>query len=148
MNPYEKLAKCKVCKQKVHQKHSHYCNQCAYKLGVFAWQLGKRGWGPSAYDSTCLSGVSVPCLGLMASARIAMDFARHLRHVWATSCRCQGHEAVIMIKFSPGSLATPGGSPLLISVLVHAGILLSGIPDPSRHDWCTLGMLVGSGHRP
>jgi len=26
--------KCKVCKQKIHQAGSHYCQQCAYKLGT------------------------------------------------------------------------------------------------------------------
>ena len=30
----ETFRKCRVCKSYVHQKHAHYCNQCAYKAGV------------------------------------------------------------------------------------------------------------------
>ena len=33
-NPYERFNKCGICKQTVHQKHSHYCQQCAYKNGA------------------------------------------------------------------------------------------------------------------
>ncbi|KAJ3055261.1 hypothetical protein HK097_011063 [Rhizophlyctis rosea] len=32
--PYE--AKCKICKSRVHQQGSHYCQQCAYKNGICA----------------------------------------------------------------------------------------------------------------
>eukprot|EP00045_Choanoeca_perplexa_P000471 m.14618 g.14618 ORF g.14618 m.14618 type:complete len:98 (-) comp10319_c0_seq3:989-1282(-) len=35
-NPYDKIEKCRVCKTKVHQPHSKYCQQCAYKLGICA----------------------------------------------------------------------------------------------------------------
>jgi len=31
-SPYEN--KCKICKQKVHQMHSVYCQACAYKKGI------------------------------------------------------------------------------------------------------------------
>ncbi|RDD47373.1 Cysteine-rich PDZ-binding protein [Trichoplax sp. H2] len=32
-SPYQNFKKCKICKQTVHQMHSHYCQGCAYKLG-------------------------------------------------------------------------------------------------------------------
>jgi len=28
--------KCRICKQKVHQVNSHYCQECAYKKGICA----------------------------------------------------------------------------------------------------------------
>jgi cysteine-rich PDZ-binding protein len=34
-SPYtSKFEKCKICKQTVHQAESHYCQSCAYKLGI------------------------------------------------------------------------------------------------------------------
>ncbi|EGD81782.1 cysteine-rich PDZ-binding protein [Salpingoeca rosetta] len=40
-NPYEQFHKCKICKVKVHQKHAHYCQGCAYKIGICA-MCGKQ----------------------------------------------------------------------------------------------------------
>jgi len=34
-NPYENdFKKCRICKTKVHQVGSHYCQPCAYKKGI------------------------------------------------------------------------------------------------------------------
>ncbi|CAG2101877.1 unnamed protein product [Medioppia subpectinata] len=33
-SPYLKVETCKICKQKVHQMGSHYCQSCAYKKGI------------------------------------------------------------------------------------------------------------------
>ncbi|XP_015773808.1 PREDICTED: cysteine-rich PDZ-binding protein-like [Acropora digitifera] len=33
-NPYSTFNKCRICKQIVHQPHSHYCQGCAYKKGL------------------------------------------------------------------------------------------------------------------
>ncbi|KAJ3023237.1 hypothetical protein HKX48_003841 [Thoreauomyces humboldtii] len=33
-SPYQ--TKCRICKQGVHQAHSHYCQQCSYKNGICA----------------------------------------------------------------------------------------------------------------
>jgi hypothetical protein len=44
-NPYEDIAKCKICKSKVHQAHSKYCQQCSYKLGLPAPPAASRGGG-------------------------------------------------------------------------------------------------------
>eukprot|EP00055_Hartaetosiga_balthica_P005773 m.17465 g.17465 ORF g.17465 m.17465 type:complete len:99 (-) comp4786_c1_seq1:881-1177(-) len=41
MNPYDTFRKCKICKCKVHQKHAHYCQGCAYKIGICA-MCGKQ----------------------------------------------------------------------------------------------------------
>ncbi|XP_054154435.1 cysteine-rich PDZ-binding protein-like [Oppia nitens] len=36
-NPYQaKFETCRICKQKVHQLGSHYCQSCAYKKGICA----------------------------------------------------------------------------------------------------------------
>eukprot|EP00049_Salpingoeca_infusionum_P001218 m.46318 g.46318 ORF g.46318 m.46318 type:complete len:107 (+) comp10916_c0_seq1:116-436(+) len=35
------FSKCKVCKSKVHQPHAHYCQGCAYKIGICA-MCGKQ----------------------------------------------------------------------------------------------------------
>ncbi|XP_013390429.1 cysteine-rich PDZ-binding protein [Lingula anatina] len=41
-NPYTStFAKCRICKQSVHQAGSHYCQGCAYKLGICA-MCGKK----------------------------------------------------------------------------------------------------------
>ncbi|GIY31492.1 cysteine-rich PDZ-binding protein [Caerostris darwini] len=40
-SPYEKFATCKICRQKVHQAGSHYCQACAYKKGICA-MCGKK----------------------------------------------------------------------------------------------------------
>ncbi|CAH3140787.1 unnamed protein product [Porites lobata] len=34
-NPYTTFNKCRICKQTVHQVHSHYCQSCAYKKGLY-----------------------------------------------------------------------------------------------------------------
>uniref|UniRef100_A0A834R1S2 Cysteine-rich PDZ-binding protein n=1 Tax=Sarcoptes scabiei TaxID=52283 RepID=A0A834R1S2_SARSC len=34
--PHMKFETCKICKQKVHQAGSHYCQSCAYKKGICA----------------------------------------------------------------------------------------------------------------
>ncbi|KAF8774769.1 cysteine-rich PDZ-binding protein-like [Argiope bruennichi] len=39
--PYEKFSQCKICRQKVHQPGSHYCQACAYKKGICA-MCGKK----------------------------------------------------------------------------------------------------------
>lgn len=39
--PYTTFAKCKICKQTVHQAGSHYCQGCAYKKGICA-MCGKQ----------------------------------------------------------------------------------------------------------
>eukprot|EP00051_Salpingoeca_urceolata_P020267 m.302665 g.302665 ORF g.302665 m.302665 type:complete len:100 (+) comp19581_c0_seq1:1599-1898(+) len=39
--PYMKFRKCKVCKSDVHQSHAHYCQGCAYKIGICA-MCGKQ----------------------------------------------------------------------------------------------------------
>ncbi|RWS22281.1 cysteine-rich PDZ-binding protein-like isoform X1 [Leptotrombidium deliense] len=39
--PYTNFRKCKICKQKVHQSGSHYCQECAYKKGICA-MCGKK----------------------------------------------------------------------------------------------------------
>eukprot|EP00057_Strongylocentrotus_purpuratus_P017337 XP_011671811.1 PREDICTED: cysteine-rich PDZ-binding protein [Strongylocentrotus purpuratus] len=42
MNPYTKdFKKCRICKQSVHQIGSHYCQACAYKVGICA-MCGKK----------------------------------------------------------------------------------------------------------
>lgn len=41
-NPYtSKFETCKICRQKVHQVGSHYCQPCAYKKGICA-MCGKK----------------------------------------------------------------------------------------------------------
>ena len=41
-NPYTaKFETCKICRQKVHQVGSHYCQACAYKKGICA-MCGKK----------------------------------------------------------------------------------------------------------
>ncbi|XP_074600693.1 cysteine-rich PDZ-binding protein [Brevipalpus obovatus] len=39
--PYANFEKCRICKQKVHQNGSHYCQGCAYKKGICA-MCGKK----------------------------------------------------------------------------------------------------------
>ncbi|CAK9293769.1 unnamed protein product [Gordionus sp. m RMFG-2023] len=35
--PYQKtFDRCRICKTSVHQAHSHYCQECAYKKGICA----------------------------------------------------------------------------------------------------------------
>ena len=41
LQPFKKFAKCKVCKCLVHQAHAHYCQGCAYKIGICA-MCGKQ----------------------------------------------------------------------------------------------------------
>ncbi|XP_035218878.1 cysteine-rich PDZ-binding protein-like [Stegodyphus dumicola] len=40
-SPYGSFAQCKICRQKVHQQGSHYCQACAYKKGICA-MCGKK----------------------------------------------------------------------------------------------------------
>lgn len=41
-NPLSRtLAPCRICRQKVHQEGSHYCQSCAYKKGICA-MCGKK----------------------------------------------------------------------------------------------------------
>ncbi|XP_053620663.1 cysteine-rich PDZ-binding protein [Plodia interpunctella] len=41
-NPYtSKFQECKICRTKVHQVGSHYCQACAYKKGICA-MCGKK----------------------------------------------------------------------------------------------------------
>ncbi|KAK9881491.1 hypothetical protein WA026_016374 [Henosepilachna vigintioctopunctata] len=41
-NPYTtKFESCRICRQKVHQVGSHYCQACAYKKGICA-MCGKK----------------------------------------------------------------------------------------------------------
>jgi hypothetical protein len=40
-SPYAKFEKCRICKQKVHQSGSYYCQACAYKKGICA-MCGKK----------------------------------------------------------------------------------------------------------
>ncbi|KAJ9595949.1 hypothetical protein L9F63_012842 [Diploptera punctata] len=41
-NPYtSKFESCRICRQKVHQVGSHYCQACAYKKGICA-MCGKK----------------------------------------------------------------------------------------------------------
>ncbi|KAJ8976912.1 hypothetical protein NQ317_014084 [Molorchus minor] len=41
-NPYTtKFETCRICRQKVHQMGSHYCQSCAYKKGICA-MCGKK----------------------------------------------------------------------------------------------------------
>jgi len=40
-SPYDKFEKCKICKVTVHQVGSHYCQPCAYKIGICA-MCGKK----------------------------------------------------------------------------------------------------------
>lgn len=35
-NTTEQFVKCKICRSKVHQVGSHYCQECAYKKGICA----------------------------------------------------------------------------------------------------------------
>lgn len=39
--PYGKFAECRICRQKVHQVGSNYCQGCAYKKGICA-MCGKK----------------------------------------------------------------------------------------------------------
>mmetsp|Transcript_91985 Transcript_91985/g.127698 ORF Transcript_91985/g.127698 Transcript_91985/m.127698 type:complete len:105 (-) Transcript_91985:564-878(-) len=32
--PYQKFKNCKVCKVKTHHAKAHYCNGCAFKIGI------------------------------------------------------------------------------------------------------------------
>ncbi|XP_020614203.1 cysteine-rich PDZ-binding protein-like [Orbicella faveolata] len=50
-NPYSTFNKCKICKQTVHQAHSHYCQGCAYKKGICA-MCGKQVLDTSNYRQT------------------------------------------------------------------------------------------------
>lgn len=47
--PYS--VKCKICKQKVHQLGSHYCQGCAYKLGICS-MCGKKILDTTSYRQT------------------------------------------------------------------------------------------------
>ena len=41
-NPYtDEFKKCKICRSKVHQLGSHYCQECSYKKGICA-MCGKK----------------------------------------------------------------------------------------------------------
>ncbi|XP_076311504.1 cysteine-rich PDZ-binding protein [Tachypleus tridentatus] len=40
-SPYSKFDQCRICRQKVHQLGSHYCQACAYKKGICA-MCGKK----------------------------------------------------------------------------------------------------------
>ncbi|CAH3159970.1 unnamed protein product, partial [Pocillopora meandrina] len=50
-NPYTTFNKCRICKQTVHQAHSHYCQSCAYKKGICA-MCGKQVLDTSNYRQT------------------------------------------------------------------------------------------------
>ncbi|KAH9412637.1 hypothetical protein DERP_006601 [Dermatophagoides pteronyssinus] len=51
--PYQKFETCKICKQKVHQAGSHYCQSCAYKKGICA-MCGSKIYDTKSY---CQSSV-------------------------------------------------------------------------------------------
>ncbi|KAH9406890.1 PREDICTED: cysteine-rich PDZ-binding protein-like [Rhagoletis zephyria] len=46
--PYTKFETCKICKQKVHQAGSHYCQSCAYKKAICA-MCGKKLYSTKNY---------------------------------------------------------------------------------------------------
>ncbi|XP_071832329.1 cysteine-rich PDZ-binding protein-like isoform X1 [Apostichopus japonicus] len=51
-NPYTKeFKKCRICKQTVHQVGSHYCQACAYKVGICA-MCGKKILDTKKYKQT------------------------------------------------------------------------------------------------
>ncbi|ORX88015.1 cysteine-rich PDZ-binding protein-like protein [Anaeromyces robustus] len=47
--PYEN--KCRICKSRVHQEGSHYCQSCAYKKGICA-MCGKQILDVSQYKQS------------------------------------------------------------------------------------------------
>ncbi|XP_037960946.1 cysteine-rich PDZ-binding protein [Teleopsis dalmanni] len=45
------LPPCRICRQKVHQSGSHYCQSCAYKKGICA-MCGKRLLNTKYYNQS------------------------------------------------------------------------------------------------
>ncbi|CAH3199184.1 unnamed protein product [Porites evermanni] len=50
-NPYTTFNKCRICKQTVHQMHSHYCQKTFFPLGICA-MCGKQVLDTTNYRQT------------------------------------------------------------------------------------------------